>query len=187
MTFKDSFKANENEVNRIQHNKPLYTFLGSYFGPNVDGIIWFIQNVLPHVNIQLRIIGRNMDKLKAIINKPNIEIFSNVSDLAPFMIESDYMLYPIFEGSGMKVKTCEALMYAKNIIGTPEAFSGYDIEDCTKVGGVCKTAQEFIACISHFSSHPLPRYNTYSRYLFLNKYSFESSLTAFEKIIFEYH
>ena len=48
------------------------------------------------------------------------------------------MLFPIFEGSGMKLKTCEALMFGKNIIGTPEAFAGYDIDDYTNVGACCR-------------------------------------------------
>ncbi len=39
----------------------------------------------------------------------------------------DYIISPIFVGGGMKVKTCEALMYGKNIIGTSESFEGYDI------------------------------------------------------------
>lgn len=39
------------------------------------------------------------------------------------------MVMPIFSGSGMKVKTAEALMYGKFLIGTKEAFEGYEIDE----------------------------------------------------------
>ena len=41
----------------------------------------------------------------------------------------------------MKVKTCEALMFGKNIIGTKEAFEGYEL-DYQKVGAMCNTKEE---------------------------------------------
>ena len=44
-------------------------------------------------------------------------------------------------GSGMKVKTCEALMYGKNILGTDEAFEGYEL-DTARVGGRCNNAED---------------------------------------------
>ena len=180
MTMKDKMCWTPEEVNRITHDKPVYTVLGSYFKPNVDGIKWFMKNILPKVDITLRIVGRDMHKLKEDIDCTGIEIFSNVPDLIPFMKESDYMLYPIFEGSGTKVKTCEALMYGKNIVGTPEAFSGYGIVDFSKVGACCETAEEMIAAIQSLS---MPRHNVFNRKLFLENFSYEKSLQTFREIL----
>jgi hypothetical protein len=36
----------------------------------------------------------------------------------------------------MKVKTCESLMFGKNIFATTEAFEGYEL-DYDKVGALC--------------------------------------------------
>ena len=179
VSMEDSYKTttigekNESEL-------PVYTFLGSFFGPNIHGVKWFIQNVYPCVNIRLRIIGRDMWRLeKEIQVDKNIEILSDVPDLQPYILSSDYMIYPIFEGSGMKLKTCEALMYGKNIVATPEAFCGYDIDDYDKIGACCTTKSEFIAAIQNLD---LPRFNIYSRKLYLEKYSYQASLKLFKKI-----
>jgi hypothetical protein len=150
---------------------PVCLFLGTYFPMNVRGIVWFIKEVLPHVSIRLQIVGKGMKAiLPQIKGIGNIEVFSDVPDLKPYIENADFMLFPIFEGSGMKVKTCEALMYGKNIIGTGEAFEGYDL-DYNRVGACCNTKEEFRAAIDHFSAHPLPRFNTCSRELFTNNYS----------------
>ena len=85
---------------------PSCLFLGSYFPMNVKGILWFVQNVLPQVNIKLQIVGKGMKAILPMIEKnQQIEVFSDVADLKPFIENTDFMLLPIFEGSGMKVKT----------------------------------------------------------------------------------
>ena len=178
MTMKDTYK--EIPVPEKKSEVPLYTILGSYFKPNVDGVKWFFENVFPHVNIRLRIVGKDMHLLRNDINCEGLEIISNAPDLTQYMAESDYMLYPIFEGSGMKIKTCEALMWGKNIVGTPEAFSGYGIEDYTKVGACCTTADEFIKAINTLN---MPHFNQYNRELFLNGFSYEKSLSIYQQLL----
>lgn len=129
----------------------------------------------------MKIVGKGMKKLKE--NEPellkNIEIVSDAPDLQPYFAEADIMVLPIFSGSGMKVKTCESLMHGKNIIGTTEAFEGYDV-DTKKVGGECNTAEEFIALLNDFAQNPRPKFNGYSRKIFLEKYS-ESAVTEMFK------
>lgn len=178
MTLPDTFK-NDSKVLLENNDIPLYTFIGSYFEANVNGIVWFIKNVFPYVTIRLRVVGKDMHRLNEVCDISMIEIYSNVPDLTKYMNESDYMIFPIFEGSGMKVKTCESLMYGKNIIGTPEAFSGYEIEDVNKIGACCKTAEEFISVINTIS---LPRFNLNSRQLYLKKYSEDVSIRIYTEL-----
>ena len=163
---------------------PICMFLGSYFKPNNDGIMWFVRNVLPSVKIKMRIVGKGMSKLK--VDEPellkDIEIVSDAPDLQPYFTEADIMVLPIFTGSGMKVKTCESLMHGKNIVGTTEAFEGYDVET-KKVGGECNTANEFIAVLNDFAQNPRPKFNEYSRNIFLEKYSETAVIEKFRKVI----
>jgi hypothetical protein len=105
-------------------------------------------------------------------------VFSDGPDLKPNIENADFMLFPNFEGSGMKVKTCEALMYGKNIIGTSEAFEGYDV-DYDKAGARCNTKEEFRKAIDDFANTPRPRFNTYTREVFINNYSLEKREEAF--------
>ncbi|MDR2868334.1 MAG: glycosyltransferase family 4 protein [Bacteroidales bacterium] len=158
-------------------------FLGAYFKPNNEGVKWFLQQVYPYVNIKMTIVGKGMSKLKEELAIPKeVEVHSNVPDLFPYFEEADVMIFPIFEGSGMKVKTCESLMYGKNIIATTEAFEGYELE-YDKAGGLCNTREEFIAKIREFEENQRPRFNTYSRSQFLEKYSEEVVVAKFEEVL----
>lgn len=160
-------------------NPPLCMFLGAYFPANVEGIEWFVKNVLPRVNIRMQIVGKGMERLKdADWMRSNIEVLSNVPDLEPLFEAADIMVLPIFKGSGMKVKTCESMMYGKNIIGTPEAWSGYEL-DYAKAGACCLTADEFVATLDDFCQHPRSRFNTYSREVFVNQYSADRMVEKF--------
>ncbi len=163
--------------------KPSCLFVGAYFTPNNEGIVWFVKNVLPHVNIDLKIVGKGMARLKQ--EEPALKdicVESDVADLKPYYEQADIMIMPIFKGSGMKVKTCEALMYGKNIIGTSETFVGYNL-DYDKVGGKCDNAQAFINAINGFIANPRPRYNTYSRQFFLEHHSETSAERLFREIL----
>ena len=158
---------------------PKCFFLGSYFKPNNDGVLFFIKNVLPHVKIDFKVIGKGMSKLKQENScMEAIEVVSDAPDLRPYFEEADFMILPIFAGSGMKVKTCESLMYGKNILGSTESFEGYHV-DTDKVGGLCNTAQEYIDRIQYFIQHPVPRFNKYSREFFVRNHSEESTFAVF--------
>lgn len=173
ITLNDTFKAIDDKTDHLSvvRQQPLCVFLGSYFQPNNEGILWFVHEVLPHVNIRMQIVGKNMAQLKQEHKElQDIEVISDAPDLTPYLIDADIMILPIFAGSGMKVKTCESLMYGKNIIGTAEAFEGYKL-DYERVGGRCATAEEFRQAIHRIVEQSWPRFNDYSRQTYLAHYS----------------
>lgn len=179
MTDKYARKQYTSELTR---KRPQCMFLGAYFAANNEGILWFVHNVLPHVDIEMKIVGKGMSKLKQeALELKDIEVISDAPDLLPYFEEADLMILPIFSGSGMKVKTCESLMYGKNIIGTDEAFEGYNL-DGDKVGGRCNTAEEFIAAIQSFIDNPRPRFNNYSRATYLAHNSDNAIEQLFQQI-----
>ncbi len=158
---------------------PQCLFLGAYSLPNNEGVRFFVEKVLPHVNIKFKVVGRGMAQLqKECKSMRDVEVVNDAPDLCPYIEEADFMILPVFSGSGMKVKTCESLMYGKNILGSDESFEGYDL-DAEKVGGRCNTAEEYISRINHYCAHPVPRFNSYARHVFLTKYSEESTRVAF--------
>ncbi len=155
-------------------------FLGSYFFGNVQGLKWFCDEVLPKIDIHLTIVGASMDRFaNDIVINDKITICNDVPDVVPYFEAADFVILPIISGSGMKVKTAESLMNGKYIIGTDEAFRGYEITD--EVGKRCNDASEFVAAINGLS---LPnKFNKPSRDLFEKKYSFQASLSAFKDIL----
>lgn len=164
--------------------RPLCLFLGSYFLANNEGILWFMRNVYPHVDVEVKIVGRGMAKLKE--EQPDllrdIKVISDAPDIVPYFQEADMMVLPIFSGSGMKVKTCESLMYGKNIIATDEALEGYAVEEGVSAWR-CNTAEEFITCINDFSAHPRTRFNHAARQCFLDNYSNEAVEQKFKELL----
>lgn len=182
VAFVDRYKR-DSYSSALTASTPLCMFLGAYFPANVEGIEWFVKNVLPKVDIRMQIVGKGMEKLKeAEWMKPDIEILANVPNLEPLFEAADIMVLPIFKGSGMKVKTCESLMYGKNIIGTPEAWSGYEL-DYAKAGACAFTPDEFVAAIDDFCRHPRPRHNTYSRQFFLEQHSADKMVDKFRAVL----
>ena len=184
IVFRDRFKP-EHQSEAFTKAKPECLFIGSYFAPNNEGLLWFVRNVLPHVEINFIVVGKGMEKIKE--EEPimhDVEVIGSVPDLTPYINEADIMILPIFKGSGMKVKTCESLMFGKNILGTDEAFEGYDA-DYDRIGGKCNTADDFIGKINDFITSPRPRFNTYSRQLYLERYSESTLSEKMRKVLFD--
>ena len=164
--------------------RPKCLSIGAYFAPNNEGILWFVQHVLPHMEAEYKIVGKGMGKLKQ--EHPDllrdIEVISDAPSLAPYFEEADVMVLPIFAGSGMKVKTCESLMYGKNILATDEALEGYDVEDGVSAWR-CNSAEEFIACIHDFAQHPRLRFNQAARQCYLDNYSIEAVEKKYKELL----
>jgi len=168
----------ESEI-KTQHFTIL--FVGSYFYANIRGITWFVQEIMSSfLNIELEIVGNGMHKLKSTLERQNVSVYGTVPDLQEYYKRAHLVILPIFTGGGMKVKTAEALMYGKTIIGTPEAFCGYDYHP--DIGRICANKTEFCEAIAYYLTYIPKQYNSASRELFLAKYSFDSTLEQFRRI-----
>lgn len=154
-------------------------FVGSYFTMNVEGITHFIRNILPHTDISLTVAGSGMGRLKEQLGKPEgVTIHDYVPDLSQLYAEADFVIAPIYSGSGMKVKTAEAMMHGKHIIGTPEAFTGYDI--LPDAATVCPTDADFIEAINRYDRPP---HCQAARQLFTDRYSYDHSAQLFARML----
>lgn len=180
ITFKDRLEVTPSKK-ELTAKYPLCLFIGSYFAGNTEGILWFIKEVYPNVTIRLKIVGKGMDKMRKDIPK-EIELVSDAPDITPFFEEADVIILPIFKGSGMKVKTCESLMFGKNIVGTTEAFEGYELA-YDQVGALCNTKDDFINALKDLSENPRPKFNAYSRQVYLEKYAEETVIDKFKEVL----
>ena len=179
------------EENKIGNKEFKLLFVGvGTFLPNIQGIEFFIKNVIPYINAKLEIVGKNTELNKEEWEGLNskVEVKGTVDSLDNYYNEADAIIVPIFIGGGMKVKTAEALSYGKTIFGTTEAFEGYEV-DYKKVGGLCDTAEEFIQTINNYiewwKNNDKPTFNKYSYQIFKEKYSYEASLKSFKEIFKE--
>ncbi len=161
--------------------KKVGLFVGSYIKPNIEGIKWFINNVLPHLDIKLWIVGKGFELMRNEFSNSKIEIIGTVDSVDSYYRESDFVVSPLFSGAGMKVKITEALMYGKFIFGTTEAFMGFDI-DINLIGGLCNNEDEFISKINSFILSDV-KINDFSREFFISNYSTQALLGNYKCII----
>ena len=144
-------------------------FVGSKFPPNVQGIHWFIQNVMPQLpECVLEIVGKGFEELKNQLTRSNVKVIGGVDSLEPYYENAAAVVMPILYGDGMKVKTAEAMMYGKVIFASEEALEGYRVE---KLEGVfcCTTAEEFVRKIrENVLLRESPHYNNEIRKYFLD-------------------
>lgn len=147
-------------------------FVGSNFFANREGITWFIKNVIPSIsNSLLTVVGKGFDSSINPDNLNNVIVKGFVNNLYDEYENADVVVAPIFSGSGMKTKVAEALMMAKPVIGTKEAFTGYNTNSSALL--LCNNKFDFIHSINELSSN-LPRLEEMSadaRNTYLKNYS----------------
>lgn len=158
-------------------------FVGSSFYANRAGIAWFVKHVVPRIHINICIVGRGFDAYRLEFERyGRVQVVGAVDDLAAWYSDAHFVIAPIFDGSGMKTKVAEALMYGKKIIGTPEAFSGYE-GIAYRAGRICASADEFVAAIN--AAYDLPRSNFVSelRNIYEQTYSYSAAKARLEQIM----
>lgn len=146
-----------------------YLFVGVAFFPNISGVQWLIDNVMPQVKGHLYVVGKGMDEIHFKNLNNRIHVYGFVEDLSDFYYRAKVIVSPIFIGAGMKTKTAEALMFGKTIIGTTEAFEGYELNhDCMKLAN---TTNEFIQHLNDADNNKYDVINQQSRQLFAKNYN----------------
>lgn len=178
-------------ADRLSANPPLprvqvpdyLLFVGGSFYANREGIAWFAREVAPALSIRTLVVGHGMDDLRAELERaPNVELVGAVDDLEPYYLGAKAVIAPIFDGSGMKTKVAEALMFGKHVVGTSEAFSGYE-KVATKVGWQCDTKDAFVAALRDIETLRTNRYDLDMRLLFELYYSYRATLGRLAAIL----
>jgi glycosyltransferase involved in cell wall biosynthesis len=158
-------------------------FVGGIFYANRAGIAWFVKHVVPLINIKICIVGRGFEAYRTELEREGkVQVVGAVDQLADWYRDTHFVIAPIFDGSGMKTKVAEALMYGKKIVGTPEAFSGYEgIAD--RAGWCCATADDFVAAIFCAQKEIKLSFDPELRKLYEDKYSLPAAKARLSQIL----
>lgn len=158
-------------------------FVGGTFYANRDGIAWFVENVVPRISLMTVVVGKGFEAIKHQLEREGqVVVVGAVESLAEWYRSALVVVAPIFDGSGMKTKVAEALMHGKRVIGTPEAFSGYE-EIVGKAGRVCATAREFAEAIAAVQDETPQPFLPELRALYRENYSFEAARSRLAQIL----
>lgn len=184
MSLEDQL-ANSVAVHASGDRRDYALFVGGGFYANQAGILWYSKYVAPFISIRTRIVGRGLESIKDELEQnAGIEVIGAVDDLAPWYAGASFVVAPIFDGSGMKTKVAEALMFGKRVVGTVEAFAGYE-EVIERVGCVCETADAFVAAIAAESCRPHSDIDASLRSIYKECYSFAAAKARWAGILGE--
>lgn len=109
-------------------NRKNILYVASRMEFNVNGIKWFLDNVWPEFikqqpSAKLLIAGTVCEKIDNNIYN-NVELLGRVDSLDEFYQKGDVVINPVFQGTGLKIKTFEALSYGKTTIVHPHSTTG---------------------------------------------------------------
>lgn len=158
-------------------------FVGGVFYANRAGITWFVKHVVPRIHIKICIVGKGFEGFRHELEREGkVVVVGSVDSLALWYRNAHFVIAPIFDGSGMKTKVAESLMFGKKIIGTSEAFSGYE-DVAERAGRVCASADEFIAAIEQAQAESLKSFDPELRTIYEVKYSYAAARLRLANIL----
>ncbi|MCL2434555.1 MAG: glycosyltransferase family 4 protein [Lentimicrobiaceae bacterium] len=100
--------------------------------PNIEGMIWFLENVWKkvvekHPKLTLVLAGKGNKAVFDNKNLQNVQIFDFVENAQHFIKAHDIMIVPLLSGSGMRIKIMEGLALGKPVITTTIGAEGIGI------------------------------------------------------------
>lgn len=130
--FEDDFKKNNYDA--ASRNGLL--FVGGFqHPPNLDAVLYFINNIFPKVlkllpQLQLTIVGADAPAKLLHLSSENVTIKSNISDehLLELMNYSKLSIVPLRYGGGIKGKIIDAMKNGLPVLTTPIGAEGLESE-----------------------------------------------------------
>lgn len=101
---------------------------------NVDGLIWFIEKVLPIVkqhnpNAFLTLLGKELpDKLRK-YSKNDVNPIGFVDKVQPYLNRAGIYINPLFVGAGIRIKILESMAMELPVVATSVAAEGINAND----------------------------------------------------------
>jgi hypothetical protein len=122
----------ETHPGKINNNKNII-FLASNNEVNQNGIEYFLDEIFPLIlkeekDIKLIIGGTICEYLKS-RSGYDIELCGRIENIDDFYNKGDIFINPIYQGTGMKMKTFEALSYGKIVVVDPHSIEGVYLQD----------------------------------------------------------
>jgi glycosyltransferase involved in cell wall biosynthesis len=126
----DTFKASDHDYS---HNHTLLFTGNMDYAPNVDGVVHFVNHVLPRIRkafpqVGFRIVGQRPVKAVLDLAGDNVEVTGFVEDLAAVYNEASVVVAPLRFGAGTQNKVIESMAMGVPVVCTNIGFKGLEIE-----------------------------------------------------------
>ena len=107
-----------------------------FYPPNVDGVLWFIREILPHIrrevpDARLRLVGPRPDRaiLRAAAGEDHILVTGYANDMSQAYAACAAAIVPLRAGSGMRVKILDAMARGLPVISTRLGAEGIHVSN----------------------------------------------------------
>jgi polysaccharide biosynthesis protein PslH len=122
-------------VNRRAQGDRILHIGTMYWPPNIDGILWFLQEVLPLIRnerpeVDFDIVGANPpQEIIAFGDKDKkVHVTGYVEDPSPYLESASLMVVPLRAGGGMRVKILNTLGQGLPIVSTTLGCEGIAVQ-----------------------------------------------------------
>tara|TARA_B100000530_G_scaffold309022_1_gene234485 strand:+ start:90 stop:1259 length:1170 start_codon:yes stop_codon:yes gene_type:complete len=120
-----TFRTYKNNIRKIPNS--IYHLGAMDWKPNIQGLKWFMSQVLPSLNkenISIYIAGKNMPKYFYNYKNHNTIIESDIKHVETYIKDKEILFVPIFSGSGIRIKILEAMAYGIPVVSTSKGAQG---------------------------------------------------------------
>ena len=123
------FRPTKGQVDDRGHPTIVFTGVMNYW-PNVEGMTWFVQSVLPRVraavpDVELLIVGsRPTKEIERLASHRGVVITGFVEDVRPYVARAGACIVPLRIARGIQNKVLEAMAMGKAVICAPQAHEG---------------------------------------------------------------
>lgn len=160
------------------------------YKPNVDGVSWFVDEVMPLLSkrvkgVQLKIVGRNATAaVRALSQKRGVEVVGSVPDVRPYLRQASVVIAPLRIGRGVQTKVLEAMASARAVVCSPEAANGIEAEQGRHLL-VANSPEQWVDKIAQVIANPVLRTKlaVMGRARVENRYQWEQCLQPLNKLL----
>jgi len=123
--------------------------------PNVDGLRWFIEQVLPLMRARrpdcsLAVVGRrpSAEVRKLAEGDQHVQVTGTVDDVRPYLWHSAVSIVPLRIGGGTRLKIYEAMAAKLPVVSTSVGAEGLDVRDGENIAIADSPEQFAQACLA---------------------------------------
>ena len=156
----DFFAPDATRPNPFQAGETALVFTGAMdYWPNVDGVSWFVKNMLPQLlqqwpALRFYIVGRSPSPQVQALASDRVVVTGTVADVRPYLQHAVAVVAPLRVARGIQNKILEAMAMARPVVTVPSCADA--IESAGPMQGIVRASEpaEFVEALGKLLLYP---------------------------------